>query len=124
MVPLQEQSYSPGPLKGVRDTFSRHFKTLLKSTKSEGDSCDLAALICGPLPPPGSPLCSALAIPLVCFSSFPRFFVCVFWDTSPAPFSTCCENISSGMFLDGPLLMGSCLANNKVLELSSASATP
>lgn len=123
MVPLEEHSYSPGPLKGAQDPF----KTLLRSTESKDVSCYVAVLIHSPLPPPASR--SNVSVPPCCFVflrslSFSCVCVCVFWDASPAPFSTCCENISSGMFLDGPLLMGSCLANNKALELSSASAAP
>lgn len=123
MVPPEERSYSPGPLKGARDTFSGYFKTLLRSTKTKGDSCYLAVLIPGPLAPPGR--CSDVPVPSLWFVFLvPSLFVCALRDTFPAPFSTCCENISWGMFLDGPLLMGSCLANNKVLELSSTAATP
>lgn len=122
MVPLEEHSYSPGPLKGARDPF----KTLLRSTESKDDSCYVAVLIHGPLPHPLAALmCPCRPVALFFFvPSLFRMCVCVFWDASPAPFSTCCENISSGMFLDGPLLMGSCLANNKALELSSTSAAP
>lgn len=121
---LLEGSGTPPP-----DTF----KTLLKSTKAKARLLSFSCLI-NYLLPLLSVHCSDVPMPRCCFVFLPSlsllfefiyFFPSgMFWDTSPAPLSTCCENISSGMFLDDPLLMGSCLANNKVLELSSASATP
>lgn len=106
-----------------------------KVNKNPSRVLSFSVLMYRPLPLLTSPLRWTHDTLPVCFPSVSFF---LFRHLIKARFGTppvlrrlaCFESISSGMFLDDPLpssppvLMGSCLANNKVLELSSASTTP